>query len=168
MVQIEIDEDVYAWLKQHAEPFVETTPNLVLRRHLGLNRSHGPVTSEKTVQLEKPTQWVAKGTRPMLNERALHERRVKEFVVGNTVPDYSGTRAHPRAYLDGMIAAGKWQGPYFERWSGTDQPNPRGDAAARVILQVGEKDRESLVRFDDGRPEMPMAEFIKAFLHGNL
>lgn len=38
MHQIDIDEEVYSFLKQHAEPFKDT-PNSVLRRFLPLERS---------------------------------------------------------------------------------------------------------------------------------
>ncbi len=40
MPTIRIDDDVYAWLQKHAQPF-EDTPNSVLRRIAGLN---SPVT----------------------------------------------------------------------------------------------------------------------------
>ncbi len=36
MYQIEVDEEVHNFLKQHAEPFIDTTPNSVLRRYLPL------------------------------------------------------------------------------------------------------------------------------------
>ena len=36
MYQIEVDEEVYNFLKDNAEPFVDTTPNSVLKRFLPL------------------------------------------------------------------------------------------------------------------------------------
>jgi hypothetical protein len=38
---IDIDDDVFATLKRHAEPFVDT-PNMVLRRLLGIDRAKQP------------------------------------------------------------------------------------------------------------------------------
>ena len=37
MIDIEIDDEVYEYLQQHANVFVETTPNQVLRRLLGIS-----------------------------------------------------------------------------------------------------------------------------------
>lgn len=42
MPTIRIDDDVWAWLKSHAQPF-EDTPNSVLRRLAGLDQSAGTV-----------------------------------------------------------------------------------------------------------------------------
>ena len=42
MRQIEVDDDVFGHLKDHAEPFVDD-PNTVLRRLLGLDADHAPL-----------------------------------------------------------------------------------------------------------------------------
>lgn len=49
MKTIEIDTDVFAYLEKNARPFVETAPNSVLRRLLGID---GPATQP---QKESPT-----------------------------------------------------------------------------------------------------------------
>ncbi len=46
MHTIEIDEDVFRHLKEQAEPFVETTPNEVLRRLFALPRLSASKSSE--------------------------------------------------------------------------------------------------------------------------
>ena len=52
---IEIDNDVYARLGAEATPFVETTPNQVLRRLLGLNASSvKPVARQRTAAEATP------------------------------------------------------------------------------------------------------------------
>lgn len=46
METIEVDQDVYAKLEAVARPFVETTPNAVLRRVLGLDEAGDSVAGE--------------------------------------------------------------------------------------------------------------------------
>ena len=46
MRQIEIDDDVLQHLENKAIPFVDTTPNLTLRRLLGLNGTRAPSVPE--------------------------------------------------------------------------------------------------------------------------
>ena len=43
MQNITIDDDVYAYLQEHAIAFTETTPNQVLRRLLGMEPARNPV-----------------------------------------------------------------------------------------------------------------------------
>jgi hypothetical protein len=47
MPTIRIDDEVYEWLRRHAEPFVDT-PNSVLRRTLGIGAQTSPAERAKT------------------------------------------------------------------------------------------------------------------------
>lgn len=151
---IEIDDEVFDALKHRAEPLVDT-PNSVLRRVLGLHGSHD--AGVKRV----PTHTGPH--RPKLNQRALLDLGVSHFEVDASVPTYGDKRAHPRAYLDGVIAAGRSDVRYYERSMDEGRPNPRGDAASRVILKIGADDTSSSVHFHDGR-RMTVADFVQAFL----
>src|SRR4051794_3353718 len=77
MPDIEIDEDVFEVLKNEAEPFVDTTPNSVLRRLLGLER-------------EEPIR--AHPQRPAVKERdtgstaSRRSARVRQRVRGRRAP----------------------------------------------------------------------------------
>lgn len=159
---IEIDDDIFEWLQQHAEPLVDNE-SAVLRRYLPMNGATQPATRA----------WSGRSgdsgtrSRPKLNEKVLRALGVAHFVVDGRIRDYGGRRAHPRAYLDAMIDIGKTSTPYFERWNEEGRPNPRGDAASRVILKVGIQDDNTRVCFHDGR-ETLMADFIRAFLDGGL
>ncbi len=168
---IEIDDEVYAWLKRQADPF-EDTPNSVLRRIAGI-ASNGQTTPPGTVPLASQTATqlrvrpqVAPPSGPgrrKLNAQALQNLGVSHFLVDDDIPDYLGKRAHPRAYLDAMLDAGKTTVPYFERWNEEGRPNPRGDAASRVILKIGLHDEASIVCFRDGR-QVKMSDFVRQFL----
>ena len=46
MYQIEVDEEVYSFLKQNAEPFKDTTPNSVLRRFLPLGKKQDQIQDD--------------------------------------------------------------------------------------------------------------------------
>lgn len=49
--QIEVDEEVYEFLKQNAEPFKDTTPNSVLRRFLPLKRKQDQIRDSNARQV---------------------------------------------------------------------------------------------------------------------
>lgn len=75
--QIDLDPDIYAYLKSEAEPFMDT-PNTVLRRLLHLNEpataTAPPAPQTRRTQATKAKQ---KGTRPRRHqqERVLHRAR---------------------------------------------------------------------------------------------
>ena len=180
MVQIEIDEQVYEWLQGLVERPFEDTPNAVLRRLSGIDTSNQAGRPSTTTTALPPTPVAASpGTlqppprtsvtplpgRPKINGKALVARRVRHFVVAGRTPDYAGKKAHPRAYLDGMLDANLTTTPYFERWNEEGRPNPRGDAASRVFLTVGSQDYTSEVVFESGE-SMKVAEFVRDFLAG--
>ena len=187
MRTVEVDDEVYATVQRQAIP-LEDTFNTVLRRLLqaqasaperGGGHSTGdqpevePNTTATTIHqslaaLHQPTE-----RRMKLDHRELLRLGVSHFEVDGQIPEYRSARAkkgetaHERAYLDACLDAGKTTVPYFQRWKERDLPNPRGDAASRVILRVGLDDQSSKVHFLDGR-ELVVSEFIGAYVQGNL
>jgi hypothetical protein len=169
---IEIDDEVYQWLKDRAEPFIDT-PNSVLRRLAGIDEGAGGSGAPGSLAL-LPTRPVggsrsgalvgaARGDtgRPKLNAQKLRDLGVGHFEVAGSTAEWEGKRTHPRAYLDAMLDNHVANFRYYERHM------PNGDAASRVILKVGAEDHDSVVNFHSGR-QMKMAEFIGAFVAGRL
>ena len=79
---IDIDDEVFAKLKEEAEPFVDT-PNSVLRRLLGLNAG-----AETTNGQSKGSTEVVGRTRKSQSSRA-GRKRVPRASLGTTLPDAS-------------------------------------------------------------------------------
>jgi len=176
---VELDEDVYSWLQNLAVP-LEDTVSSVLRR---IREAYEPLTaasprssSPSTMTPTPPTRTSSRvpiGPRLKLDNRVLQRLGVSHFVVDGNIPEYRsarsrvGQRAHERAYLDARIDGDHTTMPYFQRWKERGLPNPRGDAASRVILKVGAGDRSSTVVFNDGR-QMNMADFVQAYAAGRI
>ncbi|HSP54556.1 MAG TPA: hypothetical protein VLS25_03120 [Dehalococcoidia bacterium] len=160
MIKIEVDQDVFDWLEREARPFVDLTPNSVLRRKAGFD-SLPPNASG----MHRPASAESGGVvsdRPKLNESVLKSFGVREFRVAGRTPEYEGKKAHPRAYLDAALDAGLTNVPYFERGSKEGRSHP-GDAASRVILKVGASDNASVVLLNTGE-ELKMADFVRRVL----
>ena len=76
MITIEIDEEVFEMLGKIAKPFVETSPNMVIRRILGLepekpddhalcpvdphHRNHGPLLPKRPENQDQIGEYQAK------------------------------------------------------------------------------------------------------------
>jgi len=92
---IEIDDEVFAVLKHHAQPFVDT-PNTVLRRLLGVDRVEGS-PKEPAGKVEGPPKEPA-------GKAGEHARRA---APGTLLPerDESGGRAPSREVVQAVGAA---------------------------------------------------------------
>ena len=176
---VEIDDNIFEWLQREAEPLVDTISS-VLRRVLPMDVAPTPRNGTRITPAgsggQPPPSPVAgrsqglppvRGRRTKLNEEVLRNLGVSHFEVDGSIPEYRGKRArtskraHPRAYLDALLDKKIASFQYYERH------DPRGDAASRVILDIGAEDNSSVVHFHH-RPPMQMAEFVEAFLTGQL
>jgi hypothetical protein len=88
---IDIDDEVFAVLKHHAQPFVDTTPNAVLRRLLGLDPDERPPT-DFTAQAGK------RAARGMLLAEHEYELPILRYL------DEHGGRAPSREVVEGVGA----------------------------------------------------------------
>jgi hypothetical protein len=160
---IEVSDQNYDWLKRLAVPF-EDTPDSVLDRI----RVSMPQKGSQAMVVQEPKQPApAKADaahsqeRVKLNAKRLRDLGVDHFEVGGHIGEWSGKRAHPRAYLDAVLDQGLRNFRYYERHA------PSGDAASRVILKVGAEDTQSLVWLSSGS-QMKISEFVAAVLNGAL
>ena len=166
---IRIDDDVSDWLQKEGQ----TIPRSILLKLLGVDgqaqprQAAIPTSQSAQRQATETRRTKSDGARKKLNERELRAAGVSHIVVDSNIPNYNGIRSHPRAYLDASLDSGKTNIPYFERWNERGLPNPRGDAASRVILKVGATDHDSVVAFHSGQ-QMKMAEFVEGFIQGTL
>jgi hypothetical protein len=114
MPTIRIDADVYAWLRGHAEPFVDT-PNSVLRRIAGLTdqasavrRVDAPTRPEEEdaeVRTPQPKDPTARRRAPRLYGRDIARRHRVD--VNQALYHHEGTFYHllnrfPAALFDGQ------------------------------------------------------------------
>jgi Mrr N-terminal domain len=91
---IDIDDEVFEVLKHHAQPFVDTTPNAVLRRLLGLDPDERPSTDTT----EKTGAKRARVARGMLLAEHEYERPILRYL------DAHGGRAPSREVVEAVGA----------------------------------------------------------------
>jgi 5-methylcytosine-specific restriction protein A len=107
---IRIDDEVYAWLQEHARPF-EDTPNSVLRRVACLDdppcsTSTPTVKEEKTMQSSTQQVGYAKRVRlsgKLLNKKwkvgAKHALYHRDGCWYNNLEDFPGALFDPKGYV---------------------------------------------------------------------
>lgn len=79
---IEVDEEVYALLTDEARPFVETTPNAVLRRLLSLGASSSNGSAESSAS--EPTRQPPSGRK---GRRSRRRRSGQRAPAGSLLPE---------------------------------------------------------------------------------
>ena len=77
MPVIEIDDEVFAYLQGQAVAFVETTPNPVLRRLLGL----APILSSDPTVADQPSTDIVAGTRSVTRDQLMSQERYQEAIL---------------------------------------------------------------------------------------
>ncbi|HLL91662.1 MAG TPA: winged helix-turn-helix domain-containing protein [Solirubrobacteraceae bacterium] len=92
---IDIDDEVFEVLKHRAQPFVDTTPNAVLRRLLGLDPDERPSMDAA----EKTGKKGARAARGMLLAEQEYERPILRYL------DEQGGRAPSREVVEAVGAA---------------------------------------------------------------
>lgn len=80
---IEVDEEVYALLTREARPFVETTPNAVLRRLLALDAS-GSSNGTAEAPASEPTRKTRSGRQ---GRRSRRRRSGQRAPAGSLLPE---------------------------------------------------------------------------------
>ena len=123
--QIDVDDEVFDLLKENAEPFVDT-PNLVLRRLLGLDSED---------DLQPPDRAVPSDTTPQPKQKSRQpKRRVRR-----------GSGGHSRAPRGSLLPETEYELPILRALAA----QPGGRAAAREVLeQIGPELGDRLTELD--------------------
>lgn len=124
---IELDEEVYAYLKAQAEPFIDT-PNTVMRRLLGLDSVDGPV-SHPMSSLGR----VASGSRSARSDRPRKNKSTKSIAPKRT-----------RAASGSLLPEARYERPLLKSLS-----DAGGQAAYREVVDaVGRELKDDLMPAD--------------------
>lgn len=101
---IRIDDDVYAWLQNHARPF-EDTPNSVLRRLAGLDRKKEEAMPERptaTTRVSKTSGRLGLTGRQLNKEWGVGARHAlfhKDGTWYNNLEKFPGALFDPEGYI---------------------------------------------------------------------
>jgi hypothetical protein len=100
MPTIRIDEDVYKWLKSQAEPF-EDTPNSVLRRLAGIDRSKIKAEGSQSDQQN--------------NEMEEHEAEMMKYQQSDYPQTRTGEYLNRKWNVNALHALYHYEGTFYEK-----------------------------------------------------
>ena len=130
--QIDVDDDVLTLLKSKAEPFVDT-PNSVLRRLLGIDRTGGPA-------LTRVAQVTTKATTPASKRTTTNRKSKAKSKVKGGRPAAKRTRAATGT----LLPEDRYEAPLLRALVGAGGQAPYRE----VVIAVGSELKDDLLPAD--------------------
>lgn len=125
---IRIDDDVYAWLQEHARPF-EDTPNSVLRRLANLDQQkevampERPLTPARTITTTGRLGLTGRQLNKEWNVGARHALFHKDGSWYNNLERFPGALFEPDGYILFKTEKDYLESPYVSVGKETNVPN---------------------------------------------